>query len=282
MNLNYLKYLLLITLFSISGCASMSGPSDPRDPLESYNRAAYEFNDSFDQYLLKPVAEGYEAITPDPIMKGINNFFSNLDDILVIFNDLLQLKPMQFASDTGRFIINSTLGLGGFIDWASDMNMPKHNEDFGQTLGYWGVPEGPYFVIPFWGPSTIRDTAGLLVDSAQFDPIWQEVENGFPTEHRERGLSWGATAVKTVDTRASLLKAENILNEAALDRYTFIREAFLQRRLNLVYDGNPPEEPVEFNEDELFDFDEPDTPTEKPTDEPKDAPKIESGNIINE
>jgi len=264
MKLNYLKYLLLISSLITSGCASVSGPTDPRDPLESYNRVAYEFNDGFDRYLLKPVAEGYEAITPDPVMTGINNFFSNLDDIIVIFNDLLQLKPMQFASDTGRFIINSTLGLAGFIDWASDMNMPKHQEDFGQTLGYWGVPEGPYFVIPFWGPSTIRDTTGLLVDSAQFDPIWQEVENGFPTSHRERGLSWGVTAVKAIDTRASLLKAENILNEAALDRYTFIREAFLQRRLNLVYDGNPPEEPIEFDEDELFDFDEPEKPSMNP------------------
>jgi len=260
MKIIYLKYLLFIFSIITSGCASVSGPADPRDPLESYNRAAYEFNDGFDRYLLKPVAEGYEAITPDPVITGINNFFSNLDDIIVIFNDLLQLKPMQFASDTGRFIINSTLGLAGFIDWASDMNMPKHQEDFGQTLGYWGVPEGPYFVIPFWGPSTIRDTAGLMVDSAQFDPVWQEVENGFPTNHRDRELSWGVTAVKAIDTRASLLKAENILNEAALDRYTFIREAFLQRRLNLVHDGNPPEEPVEFNEDELFDFDEPEPP----------------------
>ncbi|RDH82847.1 MAG: ABC transporter [endosymbiont of Galathealinum brachiosum] len=260
----YIKYLILLTSLITTGCASVSGPSDPRDPLESYNRAAYAFNDGFDEYLLKPVAKGYDAVTPDPVIKGVNNFFSNLDDVIVIFNDLLQLKPLQFASDTGRFIINSTLGLAGLIDWASDMNMPKHQEDFGQTLGYWGVPQGPYLVIPFWGPSTIRDGAGLLVDSAQFDPVWQEVENGFPMEHRERGLSWGVTVVKAVDTRASLLKAENILNEAALDRYTFIREAFLQRRQNLVYDGNPPEEEIEFNEDELFDFDEPETPSDKP------------------
>lgn len=260
----YLINLLFICSFITSGCASLNGPADPRDPLEGYNRAAYEFNDGLDRYLLKPVAEGYESITPEPVMSGINNFFSNLDDIIVIFNDLLQLKPKQFASDIGRFIINSTLGLGGLIDWASDMNMPKHQEDFGQTLGYWGVPEGPYFVIPFLGPSTIRDSAGLFVDSAQFDPVWQEVENGFPTIHRERNLSWSATAVKTIDTRASLLKAENILNEAALDRYTFIREAFLQRRLNLVHDGNPPLEPDEFNEDELFDFDEPEAPKQAP------------------
>ncbi|MCW9048320.1 MAG: VacJ family lipoprotein [Gammaproteobacteria bacterium] len=270
MKINYLKHFLLFCSIITSGCASVNGPTDPRDPLESYNRAAYEFNDSFDRYLLKPVAEGYETITPDPIMKGINNFFSNLDDVIVIFNDILQLKPMQFISDTGRFIINSTLGLAGFIDWASDMNMPKHQEDFGQTLGYWGVPEGPYFVIPFLGPSTIRDAPALFVDSAQFDPVWQEVENGFPVIQRDRELSWGATVVKTIDTRASLLKAENILNEAALDRYTFIREAFLQRRLNLVHDGKPPVEAVEFNEDELFDFDEPEKAPDKP------------GNVIDE
>jgi len=264
MKFTYLKTLFLFISLITSGCASVSGPGDPNDPLESYNRAAFEFNDNFDRYLLKPVAKGYDAITPDPVMKGINNFFSNLDDIIVIFNDLLQLKPLQFLSDTGRFIINTTLGIGGFIDWASDMNMPKHNEDFGQTLGYWGVPEGPYLVIPFWGPSTIRDGAGLLVDSTQFDPIWQELENGFPVDHRDRKLSWGLTAAKTVDIRASFLKAEKILDEAALDRYTFIREVYLQRRLNQVHDGKPPEEAVEFSEDELFDFDEPEKPAEKP------------------
>lgn len=268
MNIFPTKLLISIILLLLHGCASLSGPTDPHDPLESYNRAAYEFNDGFDRYLLKPVAQGYDVITPDPVQKGFNNFFSNIDDVIVIFNDLLQLKPAQFASDTGRFIINSTLGLAGFIDWASDMGMPKHPEDFGQTLGYWGVPDGPYFVIPFWGPSTIRDASGLLVDSAQFDPIWQEIENGFPTQHRDRELSWALTAFKAVDIRASLLKAEKILDEAALDKYIFIREAYLQRRLNLIYDGNPPEEEIEFNEDELFDFDEP----EKKPDETNNLP----------
>ncbi len=263
MKFTNLKPITLLCMLLISGCASVSGPADPRDPLEGYNRAAYAFNDGFDQYLLKPVAKGYDSVTPDPIKTGVRNFFSNLDDVIVIFNDLLQLKPLQFLSDTGRFVINSTLGLGGIIDWASDMNMPKHEEDLGQTLGYWGVPSGPYIVLPFWGPSSLRDGIGLYVDSSQFDPIWQEVENGYPIDYRDRDISWGLSAIKTVDTRASLLKAENILNEAALDRYVFIREAFLQRRENLVYDGNPPEEPIEFNEDELFDFDEPETPPQK-------------------
>jgi phospholipid-binding lipoprotein MlaA len=260
---NNLKYFFLLTFLICSGCATVNGPTDPRDPLESYNRAAYAFNDGFDRYLLKPVAIGYETITPDPVMTAVSNFFSNLDDIIVIFNDILQLKPAQFASDTGRFLINSTLGLAGLIDWASDMNMPKHNEDFGQTLGYWGVPEGPYLVIPFWGSSSIRDGAGLLVDSAQFDPIWQEIENGYPLQRRDKSVSWTTTAVKAVEVRASLLKAENILNEAALDRYVFIRELYFQRRKNLVHDGNPPEEPIEFNEDELFDFDDTPDPVKK-------------------
>ena len=258
MHIHILKTLLLLCFLVTAGCASIQGPTDPRDPLESYNRAAFEFNDGVDKYLLKPVASGYDAVTPDPIQKGVSNFFSNLDDVLVIFNDLLQFKFLQFASDTGRFLINSTLGLGGLIDWASDMGLPKHNEDFGQTLGHWGVPEGPYFVIPFWGPSTIRDTSGLLVDSSQFDPIWQELENGYPLKPRDNDVAWGVTAAKAIDKRASLLKAEKILDEAALDRYTFIREAYLQRRNNLVYDGNPPEEEAEFDESELFDFDEPD------------------------
>jgi len=198
----------------------------------------------------------------------VHNFFSNLDDVIVMFNDLLQLKLIQFASDTGRFLINSTLGIGGLIDWASDMGLPKHNEDFGQTLGYWGVPEGPYFVLPFWGPSTVRDASGLLVDSSQFDPIWQKLEDGYPLTQRKTSDSWNLTIIESVDFRASLLKTEGILDEAALDRYTFIRELYLQRRLNLVHDGNPPEEPAEFDEDELFDFDEadkkPDTPEKEP------------------
>lgn len=269
--LKLLKLLLLLGTAILTGCATVSGPADPRDPLESYNRAAYAFNDGFDRYLLKPVAKGYDTITPAPVQKGVGNFFSNLDDILVMFNDLLQFKLIQFASDTGRFLVNSTLGLGGLIDWASDMGMPKHNEDFGQTLGYWGVPEGPYFVMPFLGPSTVRDAPSTFVDAAAFDPVWLEFENGYPLARRDSDVSWGLTALKFVDARASLLKAENIMDEAALDEYTFIREVYLQRRLNLVYDGSPPEEPEVFDESELFDFDEPATDTNNQEAEPEAA-----------
>lgn len=256
---NFTKPLLFILFITLSGCSTLNYPADPNDPLESYNRNMFEFNDGVDRYVLKPVAMGYDAITPGLIQKGVNNFFSNLDDFVVIINDLLQLKVAQLASDTGRLLINSTLGLGGLIDWASDMNMPKHNEDFGQTLGYWGVPTGPYFVIPILGPSTIRDTSGLIVDTAELDPIWREVEDGLPALPRESDKAQITSVVKAIDLRASLLKAEKILDEAALDKYTFVREAYLQRREHLVYDGNPPAEPEEFDESELFDFDEPET-----------------------
>ena len=245
--------LLLLTGLLTAGCATIEGPTDPQDPFESYNRAMHQFNDKVDQYVLKPVAKGYDTITPAPVQKGVSNFFSNLDDVLVMINDLFQLKFKQFASDTGRFVVNSTLGIFGLIDWASDMGLEKHNEDFGQTLGYWGVPSGPYFVLPFWGPSTIRDTGGLVVDSYEFDPLYNELHEGFPIPARDGEAAWTLTAIKAVDTRAQLLKAEKILDEAALDRYIFIREAFLQRRQNLVYDGYPPEEESEvFSEEELF------------------------------
>lgn len=251
-------FLTLITCLPLiiysSGCATLDHPADPNDPLESYNRAVYKFNDTFDTYLLKPVAKGYDAITPAPVQKGISNFFSNLDDVLVIVNDLFQFKFGQAASDTGRFLVNSTLGLFGLIDWASDMGLEKHNEDLGQTLGHWGVPSGPYFMLPFLGPSTFRDTTGYALDESYFDPIYKEVENGYPVSSRDNKTAvWGMTIVKAVDTRANLLKGEKVMEEAALDRYIFLREAYLQRRKNLVYDGNPPQEKPIFDETELFD-----------------------------
>jgi len=236
----------------ITGCATLEGPPDPNDPLERYNRSMYQFNDKVDKYVLKPVAQGYDAVAPNFVQKGVSNFFSNLDDVIVIANDLLQFKLGQMAADTGRFVVNSTVGVLGLIDWASDVGLEKHNEDFGQTLGYWGVPTGPYFVLPFLGPSTIRDTGGLATDTYAFNPVTREVENGFPPESRDpESLVWNMVFLNAVDTRARLLKAEKILDEAALDPYVFTREAWLQRRNNLVYDGKPPQEEI-FNEEELF------------------------------
>jgi phospholipid-binding lipoprotein MlaA len=247
-----LNILLLLALALLSACATIEEPTDPHDPFESYNRAIYNFNDGVDKYLFKPVAEGYATITPDPAQKGISNFFSNLDDVLVLINNLLQLKLTQAASDTARIIINTSFGLFGLIDWASDIGLQKHHEDFGQTLGYWGVPSGPYFVLPFIGPSTLRDASGFAMDSTYFNPIYKELHEDFPPPSRENEAAvWGMTIVKTIDIRAKLLKAEKILDAAALDPYIFIREGYLQRRQNRVYDGHPPEE-IEFSEDELF------------------------------
>lgn len=243
--------ILIFTLF-VSACATVDGPTDPNDPFESYNRSMYEFNEGFYDYVLDPVSRGYDTITPAPVQKGVSNFFSNLDDFVVLVNDLFQLKFKQAASDTGRIIVNSTIGLFGLIDWASDIGMEKHNEDFGQTLGYWGVPDGPYFVLPFLGPSTIRDTGGLATDIVYFDPIYNEVHEDFPPPSRDNTAAWTMSALKAIETRNRLLKADEILDEAALDPYIFLREGYLQRRKHLIYDGNPPKEKEVFSEDELF------------------------------
>lgn len=221
--------LLLLALLA-TGCTTLEGPRDPRDPFEGYNRAMYDFNSDFDKALLRPLAETYEEALPKPVTTGIGNFFSNLDDVLVLLNDLLQFKLGQAASDFSRLVWNSTVGLFGLIDVATPMGLPKHNEDFGQTLGAWGVSSGPYLVLPFLGPSSVRDGTGLLADW-QVDPVMQ-VEN--PTER------WELVVVKAVDTRAGLLRASNLLETAALDPYVFMRDAYLQRRNSLVYDGNPP------------------------------------------
>ena len=243
-----------MAIILLQSCATLDRPADPNDPLERYNRSMYKFNDTLDKYMLKPVAKGYDAITPNPVQKAVSNFFSNLDDVLVIVNDMLQLKPGQMASDTGRVLINSTIGLFGLIDWASDIGLEKNNEDFGQTLGYWGVPAGPYFILPFLGPSTIRDTGGLVTDTYYFDPQYREIETSFPPpSRRPESLVWNLTALDKVDIRAKLLQTENILDTAALDPYVFIREAWLQRRNYLVNDGVVKEIDADFDEEELFD-----------------------------
>jgi phospholipid-binding lipoprotein MlaA len=222
--------LALLCLLA-SGCATLQGPTEEKDPLESFNRAMFEFNDGFDRHIFKPVAEGYEAVVPAPVSNSISNLFSHLDDVVVIVNDLLQLKFEQTLQDLGRFTFNTTFGLFGLFDVASHMALPKHNEDFGQTLGRWGVGSGPYLVLPLLGPSTVRDGTGLLADW-EVDPI-AYIEDD-PTR-------WGTIGLKAVDTRAGLLRASRILDTAALDPYVFLRDAYLQRRNNLVYDGAPPD-----------------------------------------
>ncbi len=242
----------LLPLLVLAGCASVNGPASPQDPWEGFNRGVYAFNSDFDRSIGKPVAEEYTRVVPQPVRTGVTNFFSNLDDVIVLFNDLLQLKGDQSASDFSRLVWNSTVGIFGLIDVATPMQLRKHNEDFGQTLGHWGVGPGPYLVLPFLGPSDLRDGSGWVVDSYEFDPTGA-IDPYYPT--RVEVLLLGA-----IDTRARLLRASNILEQAALDPYIFMREAYLQRRQNLVYDGNPPPPPLE-------DFDQL-PPDELPPDEP--------------
>lgn len=223
-------------LMLLSGCATtaempMSG--EDIDPLEDFNRAVYTFNEQVDKAVLKPVAKGYQAVMPELLNEGVTNFFSNLQDVVVILNDLLQLKFHQATMDTSRVVFNSTFGLLGFFDVASHMELPKHNEDFGQTLGYWGMGPGYYLVLPLFGPSTTRDTVGLAADFF-VHPV-QRLDSV-----RDRSITF---SVEKVDTRADLLRVERALVGAALDPYAFWREAYLQQRRNLVYDGQPPRPP---------------------------------------
>jgi phospholipid-binding lipoprotein MlaA len=219
----------LVATLMLSGCASLTS-QEVNDPLEPINRLTYQFNDKADQYVLEPVAKGYKYIAPEVVNQGITNFFSNLDDVVVFVNDILQLKFNQALSDGGRVVVNTTVGLLGFVDMATDMGMPKHNEDFGQTLGAYGVGAGPYIVLPILGPSTLRDTVGLYAD-AFVDPICQLDDSD---------AMWATIALKGVDIRAGLISTKKIVDEASLDPYEFMRSGYFQHREYVVYDGNPP------------------------------------------
>jgi len=213
-----------------AGCATTGG--DPRDPLEGVNRAVFAFNDKADEIVLRPAARLYRNVTRQGLRDAVRNFFNNIDDLFIGANNLLQGKGETAVNDWLRFAFNSTLGFFGVIDWASDMGLEKHNEDFGQTLASWGVGDGLYLVLPLLGPSTLRDTAALPVD-------WEGdlVQQHEPVDERN-----AITASRVVARRADLLGASRTLEEAALDRYVFLREAFLQRRRSLIYDGRPPRE----------------------------------------
>ncbi|MDD4928271.1 MAG: VacJ family lipoprotein [Gallionella sp.] len=233
-----LRIFITIAAILLTGCAS-TRPLNPADPLESFNRGVYTFNDTLDKAVVKPVAQGYNKVMPDLAKTMVINFFSNLDDVVVTANDLLQFKFVQGFSDGMRVLVNSTVGIGGLIDVAS-MNLDKHNEDFGQTLGYWGIKSGPYLVIPVLGPSTLRDSIGDIGDS-QISPIAR-------TQHvRTRNQLYLTRGIKR---RAQLLTDENLLDGTIMDRYSFIRDAYLQRRENRVYDGNPPSDTDENTESE--------------------------------
>lgn len=212
-----LTVILLMTM--LAGCATLDS-GDARDPFEDMNRAVFVFNEKADNAVLKPIAKGYRAVVPTPVDKGISNVLGNIEDIASAFNSLLQLKVRQGGQDIARVLINSTAGLLGLLDVASDMGLPKHREDFGQTLGHWGAGAGPYLVLPFLGPSTLRDTIGMAVDQV-FDPTYS-------IDHTATRNSLIVT--NAIDTRADFLGASNILEKAALDRYSFLKESYLQKR----------------------------------------------------
>jgi len=216
----------------LGGCASAG---DPRDPLEGFNRVMYAFNEGLDTVLIKPAARGYDAVLPTPVRTGVTNFFGNIADLFIGVNNLLQGKPAEAAGDIGRVVINSTVGILGLFDVASAAGLEKHEEDFGQTFGRWGVGSGAYLVVPVFGPRTLRDTAGLVLDVTA-DPV----ANIGDVSTRN-----ALTALRLVDARADLLPADKVIEEAALDKYAYVRDGYLQRRRNLIHDGNPPREPAD-------------------------------------
>ncbi len=232
------KLLLVASLALLSACATQAN----KDPLEGMNRGIYKFNDVADKALIKPVASVYQTITPSPIRKGINNFYENLTSLTTVFNDLLQFKFAHAFTDAGRFVINSTVGIAGFFDVASMDNVSKHKEDFGQTLGHWGVADGAYLVLPILGPSSLRDTTGMVFDLAATDPIAYAHRKGDVRLHNQLRVG------QLIDKRAELLTATDLIDEASLDPYAFTRDAYLQRRASLVQDGIVPEEFIKDDE----------------------------------
>ena len=219
---------VVLLLSGAAGCATTG--SDPRDPHEGFNRAMYSFNEGFDQAIGKPIASGYRDALPDPIRTWVRNFFANIADLWIGANNLIQGKPADAVTDWARFAFNSTLGIFGLNDVASSIGIEKHDEDFGQTLGRWGLDDGAYLVWPFLGSSSVRDTVGLVPDF-YFDPV---------LNHKPKGVRGFMAVTRAIGKRADLLDASRILEEAALDKYVFQRDAYLQRRRSQVYDGNPP------------------------------------------
>ena len=238
-NRNYIAAFAAASITLLSGCASTTAPK--ADPLEGLNRATYAFNDALDRAVLEPVAKGYQTVTPGFVRAGVMNLFTNIGDVATSLNNILQGKPSDAASDAGRFIINSTLGVLGLFDVATPMGLEKHYEDFGQTLGRWGVNSGPFLVIPLMGPSTLRDAVARPVDSyAGYSRYMHHI----PTRNATFGL-------EIIELRANLLGASATLDAAALDKYQFVRDAYLQRRLRGVYDGKAPQDKLDKLEEDL-------------------------------
>lgn len=232
--------LLGCVLLVLQGCATVTNP-DPRDPWESMNRSVYKFNDALDTAAIQPAAKAYVAVLPSPVRTGIHNFLGNLGDVWSMANSALQLKGQATAETFMRITVNTFLGLGGVLDVASEMRLEKRKEDFGQTLGYWGVKPGPYVVLPIFGPSTLRDTLATPLD------MKGDVVQQFNDQAARNVLS----VTRVMDVRSGLLQTVDVIKAAALDPYTFVRDAYLQKRENDVHDGNPPAR---------FDYTESETP----------------------
>jgi len=221
---------LLAVVSLLSGCAS-ARTGVTRDPWENYNRSMTKFNDGIDAAVLKPVAMAYVQATPPVVRTGVSNFFGNLGDLWSAINSALQLKGQNALENLFRFNVNTFMGLGGVLDIASEMNLERHKEDFGQTLGRWGVGTGPYVVLPILGPSTLRDAASLSLDR----------QGDFVRKVDDYTARYTLYGMRAVNARANVLRAGNVLDEAALDKYTFSRDVFLQYRRAEIYDGNPPD-----------------------------------------
>ncbi len=254
MKLNSLlpRIACILMLLSLGACATAPGRTRTDDPWQGYNRTMYKINDTVDRATLKPVTKGYQKITPSWMRTGVRNFFANLGTPWVMVNELLQGKPKAFAQETGRLVINSTLGLAGFIDVATKMNLEAHDEDFGQTLAVWGVPSGPFVTLPVFGPSTVRDGLGRIPDFLANPTRQADLKS---TERI------ALTAADVIQTRESLLSLDSTIAEA-YDPYAFVRDAWTQRRVFKIYDGNPPVA----TDDNGYDLPEDDTATsESPT-----------------
>lgn len=221
---------LIAAVASLMGACATSG--NLRDPIEGFNRVVFGFNEGVDKAVVKPVAKGYDTVVPSPVRTGVSNFFGNVADVFIAVNNLLQGKPGEAVGDAGRVIVNSTVGILGLFDVASEMGLEKHDEDFGQTFGRWGIDSGAYLVLPILGPSTMRDATCRILD-IYADPVGDV----------SRVATRNALIVtRGVSDRAVLLPGDKVIEEAALDKYSYVRDFYLQRRRNLIYDGNPPRE----------------------------------------
>ena len=228
--------ILLCMAAALVGCASIPAGVEPspHDPWEPFNRSVFEFNEGLDAYLLKPVVAGYRFVLPEFVRDGIYNFFSNYGDIYNIFYNLLQGKPGYAFNDFMRVAVNTTMGLGGFIDLATPGGLEKHKEDWGQTFGVWGVPAGPYVVLPFFGPSNVRDTFGTVAD-LESDYLFKYV--------KDVGLRNSITGLRVINARNTYYEAGDLLDGAAIDKYSFMRDAYIQRRQYQINEGRDDEEP---------------------------------------